>query len=220
MSEGKQHAETFHGRLTIDVRMGYLVYLPDGYGKDQKQWPLVLFLHGAGERGTRLDLVKKHGPPKLAESGKKFPFILVSPQCPEDESWSVPALNALLERIGEIYRVDESRVYLTGISMGGNGTWRLAIALPHHFAAIAPVCGWGDPDAVRVLKDVPVWVFHGRKDTVIPFEKSEVMVKSLESAGGNVRFTAYPEAGHDSWTPTYDNPAFYEWLTAQTRVRR
>ena len=216
--EGTQEVQEFTERVTIDVRAGYLLYLPEGYGKDETKWPLVLFLHGAGERGTDLDLVKRHGPPRLVEEGRKYPFILVSPQCPEDEYWSVPVLRALLDGVLARYRVDRSRIYLTGISMGGNGTWRMAIACPDVFAAIAPICGWGNPAKVAVLKGLPAWAFHGKKDPVIAFERGEIMVRNLQAAGGNVRFTAYPEAGHDSWTETYQNPELYEWLMRQKKT--
>ena len=195
----------------------YLLYLPDGYGTEGTKWPLFLFLHGSGERGTDLGLVRKHGPPMLVEAGRKYPFILVSPQCPEDEDWSVPVVKALVDRILERHSVDRSRIYLTGISRGGKGVWNTAIEYPDLFAAIAPICGWGDSTKVSVLKDVPTWVFHGKKDPVIAFEREESMVKNLKAAGGNVRFTAYPEAGHDCWTETYQNPGLYEWLLQQKK---
>jgi len=212
-----QEALVFDERVTIDVRAPYLVYLPVDYDRDARAWPLVLFLHGAGERGTSVELVKRHGPPKLAAVGRQFPFILISPQCPEDEYWSVPVLKALLDRVLATYRVDRSRIYLTGLSMGGNGTWRLASAHPDLFAALAPICGWGDTASVAVLKSVPVWAFHGRKDPVVIFERGERMVSALRAAGGNVKFTVYPEAGHDSWTEAYDNPDLFEWMMAQRR---
>ena len=215
--ERKQEAHVFAERVTIEVHTGYLLYLPGGYGKEGTKWPLLFFLHGAGERGTDVELVKRHGPPGLVEAGRKYPFILLSPQCPVDEYWSVPVLKALLDGILERYRVDRSRIYLTGMSMGGNGTWRMATAHPDLFAAIAPICGWGDTTRVSALKDVPVWAFHGKKDPVIDFERGKSMVNSLKSAGGNVRFTVYPEAGHDSWTETYQNPEFYVWLLRQKK---
>jgi predicted peptidase len=218
--ERKQEAQEFTERVTIDVHAGYLLYLPEGYGKEGTEWPLMLFLHGSGERGTDLDLVKRHGPPKLVEAGKKYPFILVSPQCPEDENWSVTVLKSLVERILERHTVDRSRIYLTGISRGGNGVWKTAIAYPDLFAAIAPICGWGDSTKVSVLKDVPTWVFHGKMDPVIALEREESMVRNLKAAGGNVRFTVYPEAGHDCWTETYQNPELYEWLLGQKKGER
>ena len=212
MLSEKQQAAKFSTRITKQVTTQYLTYLPQEYGQRQQQWPLVLFLHGVGERGTNIELVKRHGPPKLVEQGKQFPFVLVSPQCPEDEYWSAEVLEALLDEIEGRYNTDRTRVYVTGLSMGGYGTWKLAMRCPHRFAAVAPICGWGDTSAASVLKDVPVWTFHGKMDKVVPIAKSEGLVHALQSCGGNVRFTVYPEAGHDSWTRTYDNPALYEWL--------
>jgi predicted peptidase len=217
MTAGAQQAAKLKTRVKAGATVRYLLYLPPGYGKDDRRWPLVLFLHGAGERGRSLEAVKRHGPPKLVEQGEDFPFILVSPLCPADEQWSVPLLRALLENVEGTHRTDPARIYLTGLSMGGNGTWRLAAAMPGHFAAIAPVCGWGDAGSVCALKEIPVWVFHGKKDGVVPFEASEAMVDALKECGGNVRFTEYPDAGHDSWTETYENPELYAWLLAQRR---
>jgi len=214
---GTQEARLFNERVTIDARTPYLIYLPADYGKDDTAYPLLLFLHGAGERGADVGIVKRHGPPMLAASGREFPFILVSPQCPEDEYWSVPVVKALLDRVLATHSVDRSRIYLTGLSMGGNATWRLAMAFPDLFAAIAPVCGWGDAQRVGVLKSVPVWAFHGKKDPVIVVERGESIVNALSAAGGNVRFTVYPGAGHDSWTETYDNPALYAWMMGQRK---
>ena len=212
MADGKQQAASFARRITVNVRGQYLIYLPEGYSKSENTWPLVLFLHGAEERGSTVEAVKKHGPPKRVEEGMAFPFILVSPQCPTDESWQVTVLRALLEEIEECYRVDKTREYVTGLSMGGFGTWRLAIAMPQRFAAIAPICGGGDSNAVGVLKNVPVWAFHGSKDRIVPIARSENTVQALKAAGGDVRFTVYPGVGHDSWTQTYEDPEFYSWL--------
>ena len=212
---GKQVPASFSGQITMQVKMNYLIYLPDGYDSGSEPWPLVLFLHGAGERGRDLELVTKHGPPKLVAAGKAFPFILISPQCPDRVFWSSAVLDALLEDIQDRYRVDASRIYVTGLSMGGGGTWDMAITYPQRFAAIAPICGWGDTLAVRALTKLPIWVFHGRKDPVVPVARSEELVRVLEANGGNVKFTVYPEAGHDSWTETYDNPELYRWMLAQ-----
>jgi predicted peptidase len=212
MDGNKQQPSVFSGRVTMDVSLRYLVSLPEGYGKDDKQWPLVLFLHGSGERGKTIDSVKKHGPARLVDQGRSFPFILISPQCPEDERWSMPVLNALLDDVERRFAVDRRREYVTGLSMGGSGTWKLAMMYPKRFAAIAPICGGGDTALVASLKNVPVWAFHGKKDPVVPVERSENLVRALKAAGGDVRLTVYPEAGHDSWTETYNNPEIYEWL--------
>jgi predicted peptidase len=205
----------------VAVEIDYLLHLPEGYGETSKKWPLMLFLHGAGERGSDLDKVKVHGPPKLVSQGKSLPFIVASPQCPSARSWSDPAqvqvLIALLDDLVEKYQVDESRVYLTGLSMGGYGTWALASSRPERFAAIVPICGGGQPRMARQLRDVPIWVFHGAKDNVVPLAQSEQMVEAVKAAGGDVQFTVYPDAQHDSWTATYDNPKLYEWLLSHRK---
>ncbi|QDS87821.1 Endo-1,4-beta-xylanase Z precursor [Rosistilla ulvae] len=206
-----------HLDAKVEVQMDYLLYLPKDYDK-QKSWPLVLFLHGAGERGDDLDLVKMHGPPRLVEEGKEFPFIVVSPQCPKGRWWREFELMALLDDVIATHNVDEDRVYVTGLSMGGFGSWGLAAFSPDRFAAIAPICGGGEPRSTRNFTHVPVWAFHGAKDTAVPLERTQAMIDALKRQGAEPKLTIYPEAGHDSWTETYNNPAFYEWLLAQKRV--
>ena len=200
----------------VKVQMGYLLYLPKDYTK-QASWPLLLFLHGAGERGDDLELVKVHGPPKLIAAGKDFPCIVVSPQCPKDQWWEPIELVALMDEIGRKYKVDADRIYVTGLSMGGFGAWRLAASAPHRLAAIVPICGGGETYWAKQFAGVPVWAFHGAKDEGVPPERSEAMVKALKKEGGNPKLTVYPEAGHDSWTETYKNPELYTWLLAQKR---
>ncbi|GCE14575.1 prolyl oligopeptidase family serine peptidase [Tengunoibacter tsumagoiensis] len=204
----------------ITRRLPYLLTLPAGYTSEQR-YPLVLFLHGAGERGNDVNKLKIHGLPREIEEGQSFPFITVAPQCPAGSWWTVEleALTALLNFIEETYAVDPDRIYLTGMSMGGMGTWALSMALPERFAALLPICGGNNPDTVDRIKHIPVWAFHGAKDDVVPLEASTKMVEALRAAGGNVKFTIYPEADHDSWTETYKNPAIYSWLLAQKRSR-
>lgn len=204
---------------TVHVTMDYLIYLPKDYA-DKDSWPLMLFLHGAGERGNDLDRVKVHGPPKLIAAGKEFPMIVISPQCPSDHWWRPNELNALLDEIVEKYKVDQDRIYVTGLSMGGFGTWALAAYAPERFAALVPICGGGEAFTVRYLSHLPVWVFHGAKDSVVPLSASETMVEALRKAKGNVKFTVYPDADHDSWTETYNNPELYTWLLQQKRTPR
>jgi predicted peptidase len=213
-----QQEKAFEKEITIKVKMNYLLFLPEGYDKGGQTWPLILFLHGAGESGSDLNLVKKHGPPKIVETKKDFPFILVSPQAPRF-GWDVDTLNALLDDVVANYKVDKERIYLTGLSMGGGGTWMLAAAHPERFAAIVPICGFQNtPADAKKLKDLPIWVFHGAKDTAVPLKRSEDMVKALKDEGAvEVKFTVYPEAGHDSWTETYDNPELYKWLLEHKR---
>jgi predicted peptidase len=200
----------------VKVQMDYLIYLPPDYDK-QPKWPLLLFLHGSGERGTDLQKVKVHGPPKLIAAGKQFPCIVVSPQCPEDQWWEPIELVALLDDLASKYKVDADRVYVTGLSMGGFGTWRLAMYAPNRLAAIAPICGGGETYWSKKISGIPVWAFHGAKDDGVPLERSQAMIDAIKKVGGNPKLTIYPEAGHDSWTETYNNPELYDWLLAQKR---
>jgi predicted peptidase len=218
---GEQSAQNFEKTITKVVKANYLLYLPKDYGKEaDKKWPLILFLHGSGESGSDIEKVKMHGPPKLVAGGKEFPFVIVSPQSPASRvGWPVETLNILLDEILQKYSVDPDRVYLTGLSMGGFGTWAFASANPERFAAIAPICGGGDPFRARRLKDLPIWVFHGAKDPTVPIKMSEDMVEALKRAGADVKFTVYPDAGHDSWTATYDNPELYTWFLEHTRKK-
>ena len=212
---GKQQPQTLE--RTVKITMSYLLYLPKDYAQ-QDSWPLLLFLHGAGERGADLERVKVHGPPKLIAAGKEFPFIVVSPQCPSNQWWQPHELAALLDEVVEKYKVDQDRVYVSGLSMGGYGTWSLAGFSPDRFAALVPICGGGDPRSVRRFSRVPVWVFHGAKDSVVPLSASQEMVDALEKVNGNVKFTVDPEADHDSWTAAYDDPELYKWLLEQKRA--
>jgi Dienelactone hydrolase family len=193
-----------------------LVYLPDGYYRSLRRWPLILTLHGRGESGEDLDLVRRQGLPLRVEATGGLPFIIVAPQSP-DWLWNIGALDILLDEVLQRYRADPDRVYLVGNSMGGNGTWALAARRPERFAAIAPICGRGDPAWAGRLRGVPTWAFHGAEDRIVPPQESERMVAALKEAGGDARLTVYPGVGHDAWTPTYANPSFFEWLLQQRR---
>jgi predicted peptidase len=223
----RQMAKQFQFTKTESLKVSYLLWLPEGYNaKAEKRWPLMLFLHGAGERGSDIWKVATHGPGKYAAAHPDFPFILVSPQCPERQIWSRDVLLALLDEITANYAVDTHRVYLTGLSMGGYGTWDLGLAYPEKFAAIVPICGGGQMislllsrhDKERALKTLGVWAFHGAKDPVVPLEESQRMVDALKKEGlQDVKLTVYPEARHDSWTETYNNPELYKWLLRHER---
>jgi len=209
----------------LDVK--YLLYLPKGHAaKPEKRWPLILFLHGAGERGDDLNRVKVHGPPKLVEKGEALEFIVVSPQCPRGTVWNDDVLITLLNDVAKRYRADETRLYLTGLSMGGYGTWSLGLTHCDRFAAIAPICGGGDFIKAynaggakgKALRTLGVWAFHGAKDTVVPLAESERMVATLKKFGHpGPKLTVYPEARHDSWTKTYANPELYKWFLQHQR---
>ena len=208
-------ALTNNGETT---EMHFLLYLPPAYNGSEEKWPLLLFLHGAGERGFDLEQVKVHGPPKMIAQGRDFPFVVISPQCPEDVWWSIDALHALLDEVVETHRIDKSRIYVTGLSMGGYGSWGLAYTYPETFAAVVPICGGGEPEKAPLMKEIPTWVFHGAKDEIVPLVRSQEMVDALEEAGGNVRFTVYPEAGHvGAWENAYGDPELWEWLEEQQK---
>lgn len=220
-----QTAQRLQREITKTVRLDYLLHLPRSYSPDSGQrWPFILFLHGAGERGSDLSLVKKHGIAKIAASDEGFPFIAASPQCPADSLWDdhVDALLALLDELSASHMVDAGRIYLTGLSLGGYGAWNLAALHPGRFAAIAPICGGaipmrGFPARVCVLRDVPVWAFHGALDPVVPVSESKRLVEALQAGGGDARLTIYPDAAHDSWTRTYENPELYRWFLRHRR---
>lgn len=204
----------------------YWIYLPGDYDAQAETGgaPLMLFLHGAGERGNNPDeigKVKVHGPPKLLdreEFRKNWPCVTVSPQCKNDYAWSPGQLMLLLDHIEKEYKIDKRRIYVTGISMGGFGTWMCLRENPDRFAAAAPICGGGDAKWGEKLTNVPIWVFHGNRDGVVPVRLSENLVGTIKKAGGNrVVFTAYDGVDHDSWTRTYDNQLLYDWMLSNVR---
>jgi predicted peptidase len=193
--------------------LNYLLWLPSDYKKEKtKTFPLLIFLHGSGERGDSLELVKKQGPPSFVDSRPDFPFITVSPQCPLGTWWEIEDLQALLVQLEVKYRIDPSRIYLTGLSMGGFGTWSWACKYPNQFAAIAPVCGGGDIQFADNLKNTPVWAFHGEADPVVPVKRTIEMVEAVNAEGGSAKMTIYPEVGHDSWIKAYQNDELYTWM--------
>lgn len=210
-------AEVETGFKAVD---GFMLFLPEGYEEDAEQdWPLIFFLHGAGERGDSLALVMKHGPLKMAAAQPDFPFVVVAPQCPGGRWWHADELKILLDKVMGNYNIDKDRVYLTGLSMGGYGSWELAMRYPSMFAAVAPVCGGGNPEQVCRIKELPVWNFHGAQDPIVPLAASEQMIYALEDCGTDVRFTVYPEVGHDAWEPAYNNPELYSWFLQHKRPR-
>ena len=212
--------QNFSGDFVIKVSYSYLLSSPEGYEADTtKKWPLVIFLHGSGERGNDLELLKKHGPPKLIAAGQKFPAVIASLQCPPNELWNPHGVKAITDHLIKTERIDTSRVYLTGLSMGGFGTWETAFEYPDTYAAIAPICGGAGVRWVTAsrLKHLPAWIFHGDKDGAVPVENSHKIHDALQKTGAPVKLTIYPGVGHDSWTQTYDNPEFWSWLFAQKR---
>jgi len=218
------HAESHVLSHKKSVELPYLLYLPDDYENSEQDVPLILFLHGKGERGNTLEAVKKHGLPKKIEVGEDLPFIVIAPQCPMNSNWEyhLSALKQLVDSICDSHRVDTSRVYLTGLSMGGSGTWSLATEYPDLFTAILPICGrerneLDYPERLQSLKNTPVWCFHGGADPVVPVESSIYLTDNLKAYGGQPKLTIYQGVTHDSWTQTYNNPEIYAWLLKHHR---
>ncbi len=195
------------------------VALPREYTQRSERWPLLIFLHGSGERGTDLEKVKVHGPPKLVAQGAAYPCIVVSPQLEESARWwDAERLHKLLGALKTRLHVDPQRCVGTGLSLGGFGMWQWATNHPRDLAAIAPVCGFGDPAKVAAMRGVPVRGYHGDQDTVVPLAPHVACVEALRAAGGTASLTIYPGVGHDSWTPAYQDPGLLPWLLAQKQT--
>ena len=212
--------ESGRKEVVVSETLEYYLYFPADYEESsQAKFPLLLFLHGGGESGGALDLLQKNGPPKLLAEGKDFPFLILAPQNPYKQKWwNVRAVMELLETIIEENRVDPDRLYLTGLSRGGNACWEIATQYPKTFAAMAVVCGMTPlPYAHWVDKTMPIRVFHGTKDPVIPFSESEEMVQKLREMGYNVELTAYTGVGHNSWEKAYLEEDLYTWFLKHTK---
>jgi len=196
----------------------FWIWLPREYTQRTEAWPLVIFLQGSGERGTDLEKVKVHGPPKLVAAGAAWPAILVSPQLEENQRWDPERLHRLLGALKSRLNIDPQRCVGTGLSLGGFGMWQWATAYPRDLAAIAPVCGFGDPAKVAAMRNVPVRAYHGDQDPVVPLAPHVACVEALRAAGGQATLTIYPGVGHDSWTPAYNDPDLLPWLLSQRQT--
>lgn len=197
--------------------LDYQLILPEKYAEEpEKQWPLIVYLHGSNRRGSDIHVFDNYGFAQAMQSLDDFGFIVVTPQCPNHSSWIIEQeqIMAIYRHILASYRVDRNRVYLTGYSMGGNGAWNLATRYPELFASVVPISGWYRTDKVELLKDIPIWNFHGEEDDIIPIQKSEEIVMALMNVGGQVKFTRYPGMGHKVMEITYSNPELYAWLLA------
>ncbi len=218
----------------------YQVYIPADYSTETN-WPVILFLHGAGERGADGLLQTTVGlGPAIRRKPSRYPAIVIFPQASVDSQWvgapAEMALATLTQTMGE-FSVDPTRVYLTGLSMGGHGTWYLAYRHPELFAAVVPICGWipdfvgfagsvpvvpadsgaAIPALARRLAETPVWIFHGEMDSVVPASGSREPAAALQAVSANARYTEYLGLGHNSWDATYASAEFTEWLFAQRR---
>jgi poly(3-hydroxybutyrate) depolymerase len=216
LSPGK-HAQSFDRLITKGQSCLYWLYLPKEYGQKNQKWPMILFLHGSFQQGRDLSKIGTPIPPNVKEITNDFPFVVVTPQCPDEyDAWPSDLLADLVDEAVAKYDVDARRVYVTGVSLGGRGSWSVAVDYPDRFAAIVPVCGTYDhPERISRIKDVPVWAFHGDQDKVVLFSDVQKMVEDLKACGGNVKFTIYQGAGHGISGRTYRNKELYEWLLQQ-----
>ena len=208
---------SFSTSISYTKNYGYVLQSPDNK-KDKK--PLLIFLHGSGERGTNTEMVKVHGPLKYTKTHQLDAFIL-APQCPENEIWDADVLYQLVQKIlKENKNIDQQRIYLTGLSLGGWGTWSLAFEHPEMFAAVVPICGFVDRMQMKNVcnvKDIPTHIYHGLLDDVVSVDYAINVYKELKSCKGEVELTIFDDANHDSWSRVYDNPEIYEWMLKQIK---
>lgn len=217
-ADGQQAAWATSGSLTLQATLRHWLYLPQGYHEQRdRAWPLIVFLHGSGERGQVLDKVKAHGLPKLIAAGQSVPAIVVSPQCDDDIDWDPHLLHAMLLALRAQWRIDPRRVTATGLSMGGGGCWDWATAYPDDLAGIAPVCGYGRSLRLARMRAVPVRAYHGAADTVVPLDAQQSLVRTLRELGGQADLTIYPDVGHDAWNPAYADAGLVPWLLNRQR---
>lgn len=202
------------------VEQRYTVFVPAQYDADES-WPAIFFMHGAGERGTDNHLQLEVGlGPVVKRQADTFPAIVFFPQARFDWSQDRPDLPRALSEFAQVeqaFSIDPTRVYVTGISMGGHGTWDAVQLCPDRFAAAVPVCGFFD-NRIEPFLELPSWFFHGAQDSVVPVRHSRTAVEAIRNAGGDVQYTEFPDVEHDSWIPTYDTPELYPWLFAQRRT--
>jgi len=199
--------------------LDYLAYLPASYDEDKtKLWPLVIFLHGSGERGKNVQVVRKTGLTETLETRGATSYVCLAPQCPpEGRGWNTAVLNKFLDQALQDFRVDKNRVILTGLSMGGFGTWNWGCEHPERFAALIPICGSGTPSKTTSLKGMPIWAFHGDADPNVKIAGDQAMVDAAKAAGADVKFTIYSGVGHNSWTKAYNEPELDSWILAQKK---
>ncbi len=197
-------------------KMNYLLYTPP---QQKASYPLMVFLHGGGEGGDDIELVKKHGPPKLIAQGRDFPFYMFAPQNPYKKGlWDDQLVDKMVDKLVDSLNIDTTRIYLVGMSRGGYGVWQMAINHPDKYAAMISVCAATIPMVyVTWISPMPVWLFHGEKDELVPVEQTVEAYKKMKPTNPNVKLTLYPEAKHNSWIATFENEAVYQWLLSQSK---
>jgi acetyl esterase/lipase len=205
-------------RLGLAQEYKYIVDLPKDYAQEPaRRWPLIIFLHHGGAGGNDLNVVRNGALMDLIKHGREVPAVVVAPQCPFAQSWSIPVLEHLLDALEKQYQIDPNRVYLTGVSAGGDATWDWALVHPGRFAALVPMSGESEPRDAWRLRNVPIWGFQGAKDDVVPPSQMATMTEAVRRAGGHAHLTIFPDAGHDCWDTAYGNNALWTWLLAQRR---
>jgi len=215
---GSQSPNLRHKSMSTEIQKAmdddYLLYLPVGYEAGSQDWPLLIYLHGSGSAIWDLDAIRDGGPPQLFEEGMDSDFILLCPQLHADVHWDVDRINALTQEIMTSYRVDASKVYLTGLSRGGFGAWEFGVSYPNMFAAIVPISA-RDVAGVERLANNTVWIFHGDQDTGVPWQGSQVAFNRLNNVGADVHFTLYEGVGHWAWEPAYATEGLWIWMLSQ-----
>lgn len=232
---GDAEFEALRYEDTAGAKLLYRLAKPGGTGDAQKAHPLVVFLHGAGERGSDNQAQLKHGREMMLTAAKKHGAFVLVPQCPKEQKWvevdwgkdehkmpekpseSMRLLVELIAKLQGQYRIDADRLYVMGLSMGGYGSWDMIQRYPKMFAAAVPICGGGDESQAAQIARIPVWAFHGGNDSAVPVERSRNMVRAIKAAGGEPKYTEYADVGHFAWTPAFKDPEMLKWLFAQRR---
>jgi predicted peptidase len=219
-----QEARTFNGKLSNgrSAQLNYLLHVPASYGQElDKQWPLLIFLHGSREVGRDIDRVRRAILPQMVEENPDFPFIVMSPQASSQQyGWypSLKPIEAVVDELMQEYNIDPERIYVTGLSMGGYGAWALMMDAPERFAAVAPVVGgyFYNPNQLCAIKDKPIWIFGAKRDRNVPLKESERVVNALKACGADPKFTVFENADHDEgWELAYTTTEIFQWLMAQ-----
>lgn len=232
---GEPQTDAFNEKLFVNAgneRMRYLLFVPKDYNK-KKEYPLVLWLHGGGSRGDDLKLLRRygneHGIGSFARSDNqsKYPSFIVAPQCPLNRSWGNPdseqpttemrLVLEILEQVQVDYSIDSRRLYVTGLSLGGYGTWDIIGRRPEMFAAAVPICGGGNPSKARLMIKTPIWAFHGDQDELVNVSESREMIRAIRNAGGEPKYTEYKRVGHNSWERAFAEQDLLPWMFAQRR---
>ena len=212
----KAEGGSFTTSLTVNKTLNYILHVPQ---KTKEKKPLIVFLHGSGEKGNDLEKVKVHGPLKYLKDHTIDAYVL-APQCPENEYWDAEVLYRLILKIQKENNIDEKRIYLTGLSMGGWGAWNLAFAHPDMFAALVPIAGFVDRVPMIEnckIKDIPTRIFHGLLDDVVDVSYSTIIYKKLKPCSTDIQLTIFDDANHDSWSRVYDNKDIYDWMLQQKK---